>query len=144
MSSAKAGLGLGRPRAKWSNGRLAHGWSTPSVTAPCRSRCSAATRSSHGPRRRVAARRVCRGHDASPAARDARPALSHSGYAGKGIRDERRPPALMPGSLGIRGLRPGGGTLMIETDVRALVLGGDLTVGRLGYGAMQLTGRGVW
>jgi aryl-alcohol dehydrogenase-like predicted oxidoreductase len=33
---------------------------------------------------------------------------------------------------------------MTSTAVSTPVLGGDLTVARLGYGTMQLTGRGVW
>ena len=33
---------------------------------------------------------------------------------------------------------------MNSTDVSTLTIGGDLTVGRIGFGAMQLSGKQVW
>ena len=49
------------------------------------------------------------------------------------------------GSLvAIRGLRASPGSSAAAAGAGTLTIGGDLTVNRMGFGAMRLTGEGIW
>src|SRR3954451_23342049 len=53
-------------------------------------------------------------------------------------------PAARQSRSGGRRPRPGRGMTRLTHIDETVTIGGDLTVGRIGYGAMQLTGPKVW